>query len=120
MDIDTYYGMEDQQMTIECCEINEKILSKPPVFFVSTLAMEVKIVDQMLQVFLRDGRIISVPLEWISLLSDATPAQRANVEILEGGANLYWPETGACLSVMGLLAGSDPCSNCWYRVSHFK
>ena len=107
-------------MTIEYCETKEKVLSNQPVFYVSTLAMEVKTVDQMLQVYLRDGRIISVPFDWISLLNDATPSQRANVEIGDGGANLYWPETGACISVMGLLAGSDPCSNCWYRVSHFK
>jgi hypothetical protein len=112
--------MEDQQMTIAYCEIKEKVFSKQPVFYVSTLAMEVRIVDQMLQVFLRDGRIISVPLDWISLLNEATPTQQANVEIRDGGANLYWPETGACVPVMGLLAGSDPCSNCWYRVSYYK
>ncbi len=70
--------------------------------------MDVKVVDQMLQVCLRDGRIIVVPLDWISLLSEATPNQRANVEIQDGGASLYWPETGAYLSVTGLLAGSDP------------
>jgi hypothetical protein len=120
MGIGTYLYTEDQQMTIEYCELNEKVLSRQPVFYVSTLAMEVKIVDQMVQVFLRDGRVISVPLDWISLLNDATPAQQANVEIRDGGANLYWPETGVCLSVIGLLAGSDPCSNCWYRVTHFK
>ena len=79
-----------------------------------------KIVDQMLQVLLRDGRIISVPLDWISILNGATLAQQANVEIQDGGATLYWPETGACLPVMSLLAGSDPCSNCWYRISYFK
>jgi hypothetical protein len=82
--------------------------------------MKVQIVDQMLQVFLRDGRIISVPLDWISFLKGATPAQRANVEIQAEGENLYWPEIGAYLSVIGLLAGSDPCSNCWFRISHFR
>ncbi len=107
-------------MSTAYCEIKEKVLSEQPVFYVSTLAVEAKIVDKMLQVYLRDGRIISVPLDWISLLNDATPTQRAHVEIREEGANLYWPETGAYLSVMGLLAGSDPCSNCWYRVSHFR
>jgi hypothetical protein len=112
--------MEDQLMNVEYCEIKEKVIPKQPVYYVSALAMDVKIVDQMLQVFLRDGRIISIPLDWISFLSDATPNQRADVEIQAGGANLYWPETGASLSVMSLLAGSDPCSYCWYRVSHFK
>jgi hypothetical protein len=112
--------MEDQSMSVEYCEIKEKVISRQPVYYVSALAIDVKVVDQMLQVCLRDGRIITVPLDWISLLSEATPNQRANVEIQDGGASLYWPETGAYLSVTGLLAGSAPCSNCWYRISHFK
>jgi hypothetical protein len=107
-------------MTIEFCEIEEKIVSKLPVYYVSALAVEVKIVDQMMQVSLRDGRIISAPLDWISFLNDATSTQRADVEIQDGGASLYWPEIGAYLSIVGLLAGSDICNNCWYRVSHFK
>ena len=107
-------------MTVGYCEIKEKIISRQPVYYVSALAMEVKIVDQMLQVCLRDGRIIGVPLDWISFLSGSTPAQQVNVEIQDGGASLCWPEIGANLSIIGLLAGSDPCSNCWYRISHFK
>ena len=112
--------MEDQSMNVAYCEIKEKVIPRQPVYYVSVLAMDVKIVDQMLQVCLRDGRIIVVPLDWISFLNDATPNQRANVEIQAGGASLDWPETGVYLSVTGLLAGSDPCSNCWYRISHFK
>jgi hypothetical protein len=107
-------------MTVTNCEIKEKVVSKQPVYYVSTLAMDVKVVDRMLQVFLRDGRIIAVPLDWISFLYDASPTQQTNIEIQDGGANLYWPEIGVALSVMSLLAGSDPCSNCWYRVSYYK
>ena len=107
-------------MTIDYYVMKQEVVTKQPVFYVSSLAMEVKIVDQMLQVHLRDGRIISVPLDWISILNRATPAQRTNVEIRDDGATLYWPEAGACLPVMSLLAGSDPCSNCWYRVSYYK
>jgi hypothetical protein len=107
-------------MSVEYCEMKEEVVIRRPVFYVSTLAMEVKIAGQMLQVFLRDGRIIAVPLDWISFLHGATSMQQANVEILAGGANLYWPEIGASITVTGLLAGSDPCSNCWYRVSHYK
>jgi hypothetical protein len=112
--------MEEQSMNVEYYEIKEEVIPRQPVYFVSALAMDVRIVDQMLQVCLRDGRIITVPLDWISILNDATPNQRANVEIQAGGASLYWPELGVDLSVTGLLAGSDPCSNCWYRISHFK
>ena len=107
-------------MTVEYYELKEQVVAKSPVYFVSTLAVEAKIVDQMLHVQLRDGRIIGVPLNWFSFLDNTSPAQQANVEIQAGGANLYWPETGVSLSVMGLLAGADPCSNCWYRISHFR
>ena len=106
-------------MTVAYCQMQNEVKSSQPTIYVSRLAMEAKIVDQILQVFLRDGRIIAVPLDWFSFLVDATPAQRANVEIQSGGAELYWPEIGVSLSVLGLLAGSDPCSYCWYRTSHF-
>jgi hypothetical protein len=107
-------------MTLEYCEIKENIIARQPVYYVSALAMDVNTVDEMLHVSLRDGRKLAVPLDWIPFLQGATPAQRANVEVQDGGASLYWPEMGADLSVTGLLAGSDPCSNCWYRISHFK
>ncbi len=48
-------------MAVEYCEIKEKVIPRQPVYYVSALAMDVKVVDQMLQVCLRDGRIIVSP-----------------------------------------------------------
>ena len=107
-------------MSLEYCQIQESVVTRQPVLYVSGLAMDVKIVDQMVQVSLRDGRIISVPMDWFSFPVQASPAQLANVKIQSGGADLYWPDLDVSLPVIGLLAGSDPCSYCWYRLSHFK
>jgi len=61
----------------------------------------------MMEVYLTDGRIISVPLIWFPLLHEATPEQREQVEIGRGGISLHWPEIDEDLSVAGLLAGAD-------------
>jgi hypothetical protein len=106
-------------MTITNYEIAEQVVTRPCVN-ISALAVDVKIKDLMLQVYLKDGRMVAVPLNWFPVICEAAPSQQANIEIQAGGANLHWPETGVTLSVMGLLAGADPCNNCWYRVSYFK
>ena len=74
----------------------------------TALAQAVQFADDMLQVFLTDGRVISVPVIWFPLLHDATPAQRAHYEIGGGGVSLHWPDIDEDLSVAGLLAGADP------------
>jgi hypothetical protein len=73
----------------------------------SALAKAVKFADDMLQVLLTDGRIISVPIIWFPLLHEATPEQREHYEIGGGGVSLHWPEIDEDLSVASLLAGAD-------------
>lgn|GEM_PF-530656 len=107
-------------MIIANYEISESIIARPAVVHISALATEATIVDQMLRVNLRDGRMVAVPLDWFPMIAEAAPAQQANIEIQAEGDNLYWPEIGARLFVPGLLAGADPCSNCWYRVSFYR
>ena len=72
----------------------------------TALAKSVAFNDDLMQVFLTDGRIISVPVIWFPLLHEATPEQRAQYEI-GGGTSLHWPEIDEDLSVEGLLAGGD-------------
>ena len=74
----------------------------------TALAKTVKFADEMMQVFLTDGRIISVPLIWFPLLYEATPEQRERYEIGGGGVSLHWPEIDEDLSVASLMAGADP------------
>lgn len=60
-----------------------------------------------MRVYFTDGRILSVPLAWFPLLSEATPAQRAHYEVGGGGVSLHWPDLDEDLSIAGLMAGVD-------------
>jgi hypothetical protein len=87
--------------------------SKPPKFqrsFVpsTALAKAVQFDETMMQVFLIDGRVISVPLAWFPILNQATPDERTRYEIGGGGVSLHWPDLDEDLSVAGLMAGADP------------
>ena len=63
--------------------------------------------EEMITARLKDGRIISVPLAWSWRLSAATPAQRANYEIIGDGQGIHWPEIDEDISAAGMLGG-DP------------
>ncbi|MGC8494420.1 MAG: DUF2442 domain-containing protein [Syntrophobacteraceae bacterium] len=52
-----------------------------------------------------DGRTISVPLVWSWRLSDATPEQRNNFEIIGHGQGVHWPDIDEDISVEGMLCG---------------
>ncbi len=73
----------------------------------TALARAVTFDDEMMQVLLTDGRVISVPLIWFPILYEATPEQRARYEIGGGGVSLHWPDLDEDLSVANLLAGAD-------------
>ena len=73
----------------------------------TALAKSVKFVNDMMEVTLTDGRIISVPVIWFPLLHEATPEQREKYEIGGGGVSLHWEELDEDLSVASLLAGGD-------------
>ena len=73
----------------------------------TALAKSVKFKDEMMEVSLTDGRIVSVPIIWFPLLHEATPEQREHYEIRGGGASLHWEEIDEDISVAGLLAGGE-------------
>lgn len=73
----------------------------------SALAKLVSFNDEMMQVHLIDGRVISVPAIWFPLLHEATAEQRAHYELGGGGQSLHWPEIDEDIAVAGLLAGGD-------------
>ena len=52
-----------------------------------------------------DGRVISVPLAWSWRLSDATPAQRQNWELIGDGHGVHWPDVDEDISAEGMLHG---------------
>ena len=63
------------------------------------------VTDDLITFHLVDGRVISVPLVWSWRLSDATPAQRNNYEIIGDGQGVHWPDIDEDLSVEGMFNG---------------
>lgn len=56
---------------------------------------------------LTDGRSITAPLEWFPALARATPQDRLQFEIRDGGKAIEWAHLGELVTVAGLVAG--PC-----------
>ena len=71
------------------------------------LAKSVEFDEEMMHVYLTDGRVISVPVIWFPTLRDASPTQRTQYEIGAGGNGLHWPELDEDLSIAGLMSGVD-------------
>jgi Protein of unknown function (DUF2442) len=67
---------------------------------------DVKFTDGRLEVELRDGRRISVPLAWYPRLLNATADKRARWEPCAAGYGIHWPLVDEDLSVEGLLRGA--------------
>jgi uncharacterized protein DUF2442 len=65
----------------------------------------VEVTDETITAHLVDGRVISVPLAWSWRLSDATPAQRANSELIGDGHGVHWPDIDEDISADGMLGG---------------
>jgi hypothetical protein len=67
---------------------------------------DVEITDDTLTAHLMDGRTISVPLVWSWRLTEATPEQRANYEIIGNGHGVHWPDIDEDISAEGMLYGT--------------
>lgn len=67
--------------------------------------LAMKITDDSIIAELADGRTISVPLAWSWRLSDATPDQRNNFEIIGNGEGAHWPEIDEDIGTRGMLLG---------------
>jgi Protein of unknown function (DUF2442) len=65
----------------------------------------VEVSDETITAHLVDGRVISVPLAWSWRLSDATPTQRANWELIGAGHGVHWPDVDEDISAEGMLNG---------------
>jgi hypothetical protein len=61
--------------------------------------------EDLMWVYLTDGRTLGVPLVYFPRLSAASPAQREDFVISGGGIGLHWDELDEDISVKGLLLG---------------
>ncbi|MEA3431686.1 MAG: DUF2442 domain-containing protein [bacterium (Candidatus Stahlbacteria) CG08_land_8_20_14_0_20_40_26] len=66
-------------------------------------AKYVAVKSETLEVYLTDGRIISVPIEWFPKLRDASEKERNNWRLIGGGVGIHWEDIDEDLSVSGLL-----------------
>lgn len=65
----------------------------------------IEVTEDTITAQLADGRTISVPLAWSWRLSDATPEQRNNFEIIDTGEGVHWPDIDEDISARGMLYG---------------
>lgn len=72
---------------------------------VAPRAVDVRCTSDELVVALDDGRVLLVPLAWFPRLAGASPAQRAETELLGEGEGIRWPAVDEDVSVLGLLEG---------------
>lgn len=67
------------------------------------LATKISFTPDEMTVDLADGRRLSVPLVWFPRLSNATPAQLCNYELMGDGEGIHWPDLDEDISIEGLL-----------------
>jgi len=67
------------------------------------LAVSVSFDEDAMHVTLSDGRAVSVPLEWLPRLRDASDEERDNWRLIGQGIGLHWPDLDQDISVEGLL-----------------
>lgn len=65
----------------------------------------VEVSDEAITAHLTDGRVISVPLAWSWRLSGASPARRANWQLIGDGSGAHWPDVDEDISADGMLNG---------------
>ena len=65
----------------------------------------VRFTDERLEVALKDGRRISVPLAWYPRLAAASQEDLSVWEVCAAGHGIHWPRIDEDLSVEGLLLG---------------
>ena len=65
----------------------------------------VSVSDAELTASLCDGGAVSVPLAYYPRLLYATPAERSDWRLLDGGRGIRWDALDEDISVAGLLAG---------------
>jgi Protein of unknown function (DUF2442) len=67
------------------------------------VATAVAVLDDRLVVNLIDGRELRVPLSWFGWLDDATPEQKQDVRLIEGGRGIWWESVDEGVSVPWLF-----------------
>jgi Protein of unknown function (DUF2442) len=75
-------------------------------FIMDSEISRIAVSEETITAHLTDGRVISVPLAWSWRLSDATPTQRADWQIIGDGYGVHWPDVDEDIRADGMLNGS--------------
>ena|SRR6266498_2634491 len=68
-------------------------------------ATDVKVGADTLTVTLRDGRTVSVPINWYPRLAEGTPTERRQWQLIGPGIGIHWPALDEDISIEALLLG---------------
>ena len=71
----------------------------------AAIAKTVKVTADALIVELRDGRTVSVPINWYPRLALGTTRERRRWELIGPGIGIHWPALDEDISVEALLLG---------------
>jgi hypothetical protein len=66
---------------------------------------DVRVTAKVLEVVLRDGRTLSVPVQWYPRLAHGSPRERQRWRLIGDGVGIHWPDLDEDISISGLLAG---------------
>ena len=69
------------------------------------LVARVDVNEARLTVYLTDGRLVAVPLDWYPRLKHGTPPERARWELIADGEGIHWPDLDEDIEVQGLIEG---------------
>lgn len=79
-----------------------EVKSKQPEF--TSEAQDVSFEKETFTVFLKDGREVTVPLEWFPRLKNSSSSQRQNWRLIGSGTGIHWPDIDEDISVPQLLS----------------
>lgn len=67
----------------------------------------VDVSENDINVYLNDGRKLSVPIAWFPRLLNSTTKERNNWRLIAGGEGIHWPNLDEDISVENLIMGKQ-------------
>jgi hypothetical protein len=80
----------------------------------------VEVTEYTITAYLVDGRVISVPIAWSWRLSDATPEQRNNWELIGDGQGVHCSDIDEDISAKGIALWGSCSSSSGYACIKFS
>ena len=85
-----------------------------------TKAKNLRIGKDRLEVYLDDGRIIFVPIQWYPRLAEASKKELQNFEWIGKGVGIHWPDLDEDLSIEGFLKAQKAPKNQFKKIKQTR